>query len=94
MGLEKSSLDLLIVSPPSPICRDLAGFQELYKQITICDFYFLKGFTPAVEIHGNVFFNSVTHHIILQISAIRLHVVHQTCWYSLVFLSFAMNIAS
>lgn len=54
MGLEKRSLYLQIESPPSPICRDLADFQDLYKQITICDFYFLKGFTPAVEILGSV----------------------------------------
>lgn len=31
MGLEKSSLDLQIESPPSPICRGLAEFQDLYK---------------------------------------------------------------
>lgn len=56
MGLEKSSLDLPIESPPSPLCRDLAEFQYLYKQLTVCDSDVLKRITPAGEFLASDFF--------------------------------------
>lgn len=56
MGLEESSSVLQIESRPSPICGDLAGVQNLDEQMTMCDFCFLKGITPAGKFLG------MTHH--------------------------------
>lgn len=60
------------------LLMDLAEFQDLYKQITICDSYFLKGNTPAGKNLGNVDFfsllSSMRHHI-WKLFAGRHHVI-------------------
>lgn len=58
MGLEKSSLDLQIESPPLPISKDLAEFQDstINKSPFLGDFCLLKGLTTAKVIPGGVEF--------------------------------------
>lgn len=83
MALEKNSLELQIELPPSPICNGLAKFQDLYRQITVCDFYFLNEFTHSVESFKNSFEEYDTPHHFENTSANTKHFGIPHCTYSI-----------